>query len=73
MVAYQATRQVQARLRALSAVNAVVLGATALTTRRLPPGAATTREAAPTTSATTGTTAAATMASALFATPTSVG
>lgn len=62
MVAYQATRQVLARLRALTAVNAVVLGTTTLAARRLPTGATTTR--------TTATTA---MASGLFATPTSVG
>ena len=48
MVAYQATRQMQARRRALSAVNAVVLGAIAPTTRRLPPGTATTRTSATT-------------------------
>lgn len=62
MVAYQVARQVQARRRALTAVNAVVLGTTTPTTRRLPTGATSSR-----TSATT------TMASALFATPTSVG
>ena len=62
MVAYQATRQVQARLRALAAVYAVVIGASTLTTRRLPTGSAAAR-----------TTAATSMASALFATPTSVG
>ena len=56
MIAYQATRQVQARLRALTAVLAVVLGAAALATRGLPTGAATTR-----------TTATAALASALFA------
>ena len=61
MVAYQATRQVRARLRALAAVSAVVLGSAALTTRRLPTGAS------------SRTAATATMASALFATPTSVG
>ena len=56
MVAYQATRQVQARLRALSAVFAVVLGTTTPTSRRLPSGTATTR-----------TSATAVMASAVFA------
>lgn len=59
MVAYQAERQMRARLRALTAVNAVVLGTTALAARGLSAGAATAR-----------TTAAAAMASALFATPT---
>ena len=62
MVAYQATRQVQARLRALTAVLEVVLGAATLASRRLPTGSAAAR-----------TTAATSMASALFATPTSVG
>lgn len=63
MVAYQAERQIQARLRALAAaVYAVVIGATTPTTRRLPTGASAAR-----TSATTS------VASALFATPTSVG
>ena len=56
------SKREQARLRALTAVNAVVLGTTTLTTRRLPTGTTTTR-----------TTATTTMASALFATPTSVG
>ena len=57
MIAYQATRQVQARLRALTAVDAVVLAAaTTLAARRLPTGPTTTRTAA-----------AAAMASALFA------
>lgn len=60
---YQERRQVQARLRALTAVFAVVLGAAALSARRLPTGAATASR----------TTASTTMASALFATPTSVG
>ena len=59
---YQAERQTRARLRALTAVNAVVLGATTLAARGLPTGTTTTR-----------TTATTTMASALFATPTSVG
>ena len=59
---YQAERQTQARRRALAAVYAVVLGASTPTTRRLPAGAATTR-----------TSAATALASALFATPTSVG
>ena len=59
---YQAERQTQARLRALAAVYAVVLGAAAPASRGLPTGAAATR-----------TTATTTMASALFATPTSVG
>ena len=62
MVTYQAARQVRARRRALTAVGAVVLGATAPATRRLPAGTAATRA-----------TATASMASALFATPTSVG
>lgn len=66
MVAYQATRGEQARLRALTAVDAVVMRSTTLSTsitaRRLPNGAAATRTAATTT-----------LASALFATPTSVG
>lgn len=48
MVAYQAKRQMQARLRALTAVNAVVLGAIAPTTRRLTAGTATTRPSATT-------------------------
>lgn len=48
MVAYQVTRQMQARLRALTAVNAVVLGAIALPTRRLTPGTATPRPSATT-------------------------
>lgn len=56
IAAYQATRKVQARLRALSAVYAVDLGATAPTTRRLPTGTTTTRATATTT-----------MVSALFA------
>ena len=56
------SKREQARLRALTAVNAVVLGTTTPTTRRLPTGTTTTR--------TTATTA---VASALFATPTSVG
>ena len=55
------SKREQARLRALTAVNAVVLGTTTLTTRRLPTGAATTRATATA------------VASALFATPTSVG
>lgn len=74
MVAYQEKRQVQARLRALTAVNAVVLGSTALTLRRLPTGTTSTRATATTTTtrATTRTTAATraattSMASALFA------
>lgn len=62
MVAYQVTRQIQARLRALTAVYAVVLGTATLTTRRLPAGTTSTRI-----------TATSTLASALFATPTSVG
>lgn len=62
MMAYQAKRQIQVRRRALTAVSAVVLGAAALTARRLPAGATTARPTATTT-----------MASALFATPTSVG
>ena len=53
---YQATREAQAWIRALSAVNAVVLGTTT-TTRGLPAGIPTT----------TRTTAAAAMASALSA------
>lgn len=56
MVAYQAERQIQARLRALAAVRAVVLGTAALAARRLPAGTTATRSAAATT-----------MASALFA------
>ena len=56
MIAYQATRQVQARLRALTAVYAVVLGTATLSTRRLPTGAAAARAAA-----------SATLASVLFA------
>lgn len=56
MVAYQAARQVQARRRVLTAVNAVVLGSTTPATRRLPTGTTTTRATATTT-----------MASALFA------
>ena len=56
MIAYQATSQLRARLRALTAVSAVVLGATTLAARRLPTGAATTRA-----------TASAAMDSALFA------
>lgn len=63
MVAYQAERQIQARRRALSAVYAVVLGTTSPAARRLPAG----------TTTTTRTPAAATLASALFATSTSVG
>ena len=61
MVAYQAARQVRARLRALAAVYAVVVGTTTTLAarRRLPSGRTTPR-----------TTAVATMASALFATPT---
>lgn len=47
--AYQATRQVQARRRALPAVAAVVLGAAAPATRRLPTGAASARTTASTT------------------------
>lgn len=54
---YQATREAQAWIRALSAVNAVVLGTTTTTTRGLPAGIPTT----------TRTTAAAAMASALSA------
>lgn len=46
MVAYQVTRQIQARRRALSAVNAVVLGTTSPTTRRLPSGSSTSRSTA---------------------------
>ena len=56
MVAYQATRQLQARLRGLTVVSAVVLGTTTLATRGLPTGATTTRATATTT-----------VASALFA------
>ena len=48
MIAYQATSQLQARLRALTAVGAVVLGTTTLTTRRLPAGTTTTRTTAAT-------------------------
>lgn len=48
VIAYQATRQMQARLRALTAVNAVVLGVIARTTRRLTAGTATTRPSATT-------------------------
>ena len=59
---YQAERQTQARLRALTAVDAVVLGTTTLATRRLPTGTTAARTPASTT-----------VASALFATPTSVG
>lgn len=59
VVAYQVTRQIQARRRVLTAVGAVVLGTAAPATRRLPTGATTTR-----------TTATAAMASALFAPPT---
>ena len=62
MVAYQAERQIQARRRALSAVYAVVLGTTSPAARRLPAGSTSTRTAAT-----------ASMASALFATPISVG
>ena len=65
MVAYQATRQLQARRRALTAVNAVVFGTTTPSTspaaRRLPAGATNTRTTATAAMATT------TMASALFA------
>lgn len=61
MVAYQATRQVQARRRILSAVNAVVLGTAAPAARRLPTG----------TTAAARTTASTAMASALCALPSS--
>ncbi len=60
---YQAKRQERARRRALAAVYAVVLGATTPMARRLPTGSASTRATA----------TAITLASALFATPTSVG
>ena len=56
MIAYQATSQLQARLRALAAVYAVVLGTSTLTSRRLPTGTAAAR-----------TTATAAMAFGLFA------
>lgn len=56
------SKREQVRLRALTAVNAVVLGTTTLTTRRLPAGTASTAR-----------TAAATVASALFATQNNVG
>ena len=62
MVAYQVTRQLLARRRALAAVYAVVLGAAASSARRLPAGTSAPRASAATT-----------LASALFATPTSVG
>lgn len=62
MVAYQATRQLQARRRALTAVYAVVLGASTPASRRLPTGTTATR-----------TTAATSMASALFALQNNVG
>lgn len=62
MVAYQETRQVQARRRALAAVGAVVLGAASPTARRLPTGASTTRATASTT-----------LASGLFAPQNNVG
>ena len=62
MVAYQATRQLRARRRALTAVGAVVLGTATPAARRLPTGTTATRS-----------TATSTVASALFATPTSVG
>ena len=58
MVAYQAERQIRARLRVLAAVGAVVLGTATVTTRRLPTGTSATRSTATTT-----------MASALFAPP----
>ena len=56
VVVYQVTRQMQARLRALTAVYAVVLGATSLATRGLPTGTTAARASATTS-----------MASALFA------
>jgi len=59
---YQAKRQIQARRRAFTAVYAVVLGTTTTSRRRLTTGATATRATATTT-----------VASALFATPTSVG
>ena len=62
MVAYQVARQVQARRRTLVAVYAVVLGTAPFTASGLPPGTATPRS-----------TSAASMASALFAMPTSIG
>ena len=55
---YQAERQTRARLRALAAVYAVVLGTTTLATRRLPTGTSSARATA---------TATTTLASALFA------
>lgn len=60
--AYQTVRQVQARLRAPPAVFAAALGTATTTPRGLPAGTTTTRAAARTA-----------LASALFATPTSVG
>lgn len=69
VIAYQATRQMQARLWALTAVNAVVIGAAGLSVA----AAFSTRGFSTGASASPRTSAATTMASALFATPTSVG